>query len=917
MSKKEYIIGFIIVFLVCLSVYLYTVAPTLSFWDCGEYIACAHILGVPHPPGGPLHILIRKVFTLIPFGKEIGFRANILSVLCGALGAALIYFFVVKVIGKWRRPSSMGDKAIIHISGFMASMICAFSFTYWWNSMESEAYGLSTFILLFCLFLALFVDEVKQYKKLLVLIIYILALSVGIHLLPLLAGIGIIAFILIKNFEEIKDRELVNFAVLLVPFFFLCIGVPLPAVIFVAICAFGYIIYERKKLYKDNKFIILTLCLVLIGFTTFSYSIIRARANPGINEVAPTNIHRLWDCFTRKQYGPGTFANPFQRKTCIETGYSFPRGVYEQVKFFGRYFIWQYTPFPRESAWEGAKLSSFTRFGSTGVTLIFIGLGLFGMYSNFRKHNRTFWLFFITFFLAGIMLAIYQDFKFSPSDPNPLHNPDEVRERHYFFGPAFALFPYFCGIGIFELLSKIKRNFRLVVSCICIPISLVPLFSNFYSHANRHNLWIPDDYGYNMLSSCEPGSCVFTNGDNDTFPLWFAQEVKRTNYSVIIANLSLLNTEWYIKQLKRKGAPISFTDYEIDNLTPYPVIKDGKIQRDKILLVKDFGVRDIIATNGGFEFEDKVFFPIKRQTLPKEYQRLFPKDMTVIHPNYYTRRLPKKYWIRLPEEYFLPAQDFTDLVVKNYTGKVPIYFAVTVSRDNTKGFEKYLRMEALVRRIAPENPGFDIERSDSLLNKVYRYRSIFDERVYKDKTTKKLLSNYAAGYFALGMSLERVGDTKRAIEAFEQGKKFRTGSDFPFAYHLSRMYEKVGELSKAENCLKEVAKEDNMTAGYLLGNLYIKRNDFASAESIFNKVISADKNAPNGYAGLIELYSLKGDSILLREILGKCMMDPNLVGKIFGLYNSEGKKDLARFVLDTWVKHHPQDTVAKKMLKGI
>ncbi|MCK4308186.1 DUF2723 domain-containing protein [candidate division WOR-3 bacterium] len=81
MNKREHLYGFIIIFAVVFGVYLYTVAPSLSFWDCGEYIACAHSLGVPHPPGSPLHVLIRKIFTLIPFGREIGFRANMLSVL--------------------------------------------------------------------------------------------------------------------------------------------------------------------------------------------------------------------------------------------------------------------------------------------------------------------------------------------------------------------------------------------------------------------------------------------------------------------------------------------------------------------------------------------------------------------------------------------------------------------------------------------------------------------------------------------------------------------------------------------------------------------------------------------------------------------------------------------------------------------
>jgi tetratricopeptide (TPR) repeat protein len=528
------------------------------------------------------------------------------------------------------------------------------------------------------------------------------------------------------------------------------------------------------------------------------------------------------------------------------------------------------------------------------------------------------------------------NFKFSPSDPNPLHQPREVRERHYFFEPSFVLFAFFIGIGAFELLLKFRKRIKLVAP-IFILLAFTPLVSNFNSQVNRRGNYIANDFGYNMLASCDDGGVLFTNGDNDTFPLWYSQNVEDTKPAVTVANLSLLQTPWYIKQMKDIGVPISFTDYEIENILPHPVVEDGKPKRDEFISTNDFAVRDILATNAGFKFEKKLLLPIRRETLPKRYRVLFPKEMEFIHPSYYRKRLPRNYWLIMPEEYLLPSEKFAELVLKDYNGKLPIYFAGTVEKGTTRGFEHYLRVEGLVRRvISQDEKQFDIERmmprlstsigagglhiakTDSLLNRVYRYRSIFNPSVYKYKTSKQMMGNYAVTYLLLGASYEVMGNTQKAIETMEKGKRFKTKDVTPFIANLVRLYQKVGNYQKAKENLEELTKIRGGSSSdwYQLGLYYMQyEGDKTRALDAFQKARKADKNAPWGYGGLISYYITQGDTTKVIALLDTCFDNQELTSKIIQLYRMENRKELGGLILREWLKSHPYDTVAQKLLE--
>ena len=135
-----------IAFLLSLVVYIMTMAPTTSFWDCGEFIATAHTLGVPHPPGSPLFLIIGRIFSMIPFNQDIAFRVNLISVLVSALAVMLLYLIIVKVVAHWRKGITEKRDAIIAIGGaLIGALTFAFTDSHWFNAVEAEVYSMSTF----------------------------------------------------------------------------------------------------------------------------------------------------------------------------------------------------------------------------------------------------------------------------------------------------------------------------------------------------------------------------------------------------------------------------------------------------------------------------------------------------------------------------------------------------------------------------------------------------------------------------------------------------------------------------------------------------------------------------------------------------------------------------------------------------
>jgi len=580
------------VFLASFLVYLKTMAPTASFWDCGEFIACSYILGIAHPPGAPLFTLIGRIFTLIPLFEEIAARVNFISVLTSALTVWLCYLLIVKLVSRWQKgeptPWMRVGKYVGAVTG---SLFLAFSTTFWSNAVEAEVYGASMFLMLLLLYLALVWMEKRKTPrgtKLLILISYLGFLSLGIHMTVFIIMPAIFLLVILVDRERLFDWRfwITGMVLLLVmhsvePFLF-SMGVWL----FLCLLLMG--VSRKKKLWALSFSIILA---AMIGYSVQLFIPIRSALDPAIDENDPDDWPSFKAFLERKQYGQESMiTRMFYRRGSWANQF----GTKERMGFWG-FFREQYMD---KRLW-----------------FIPIFLGLLGIWEQIRRRKREGVVLLFLLLACTVGLVLYMNFA-DGTKPDKLTGEIihiEVRDRDYFFTPGFMFFALIMGLGISALLASLgswlERTQKILVrpvvgglSLLILALPVMPLQRGFNSHNNRSGNYLPYDYAYNLLNSCDKDAILFTNGDNDTFPLWFLQNVEKIRQDVRVVNLSLINTKWYIKQMKHQWkVPISFTDKQIDRLG-YVRTEDGKILR-----IQDQMIDNILETN---KWKYPVYFAV-------------------------------------------------------------------------------------------------------------------------------------------------------------------------------------------------------------------------------------------------------------------------------------------------------------------
>lgn len=524
------------VFAFSLLMYALTVQNTVPFWDAGEFIATSYVLGIPHPPGTPLYVLLGRLATLVPIA-DIATRVNFLSSLSAAFAVLLTYLITVKLLLAMWGGSSKQEKWVAYAGGVVASLFMAFSSSFWDSAVEAEVYDMSSAMMLLCIWMGLRwrerLDEDKS-DIALAFIAYVCFLAVGIHLGTLLALPPIVLFVLLVRWRSVLNA----------------------------------------------RFIMIAVGLAVLGLSVHLYMLIRASLNPPINEADPSTWEALRLVITRDQYKPPSI---FDRRTDFS---------FQLNHMFLRYFLDQF------------------RTGLPGhPALVPVLMGVLGAIGQGLKDKKGFVLMMSLFLLTSLGLVIYLNF-----------SADEVRERDYFFIASYHLFCVWIGIGAAMLVktaafrgasAKVgagtpwymvwarpaelaSRPALVFAVAIVVFLSLLPLIrgNQFYLH-DRKNNFVARDYAYNMLVPLPQDAILMTNGDNDTFPLWYLQEVEGVRKDVRVVNLSLLNTGWYIKQLRDEEpkVPFSFTDAEIDRLMP---VRD---RTGRVILIKDFAVQNMLAAN--------------------------------------------------------------------------------------------------------------------------------------------------------------------------------------------------------------------------------------------------------------------------------------------------------------------------------
>ena len=324
----------------------------------------------------------------------------------------------------------------------------------------------------------------------------------------------------------------------------------------------------------------------------------------------------------------------------------------------------------------------------------------------------------------------------------------EVRERDYFYTPAFIFMSIMFGIGagiLVWLLAAKASLFALPLAALLVLVSFaVPCFSNYKEH-DRSGLYVPWDYAYNLLNSCRPNAILFTNGDNDTFPLWFAQEVAGIRKDVRVVNLSLGNTDWYIKQML-VNEPILKLSYDNES-----------IDRDMVL-------------EGDYRGNPKHFMSywlkIAEAKVPQLKARI--QEMEADSAS-------NKNMIFALKSHYVVWDAFIDFVKRNGNGLMltqhklvldlalqnldkPLHFSTTVGSSNFLGLEKYMVQEGMVYNlirddITPKNGRFDKERTMLMVDSIYKYRGLGDGTAYINDETSRLLSSYISLYLQIAFNI--------------------------------------------------------------------------------------------------------------------------------------------------------------------
>ncbi len=544
-------------------VYILTLAPTVTFWDAGEFIAAARVLGIPHPPGTPLFVMIAHVWAaLLPVG-EYAVRTNLLSALLSALGAGCFFLVVRSSLSALATGLDSRAAFVTQTGGaFAAAVIGAFTFTNWQNSNETEVYAVATFtIAVVCWLCHVWRARrgTESGSRVLLLILYLGGVSVANHLLALLAGPGIVAFMIStlrlapSADANVRRREWAQTAVV-AGTWALLIGSGLGST---TLTALGAACFVAAALYAGSagtaSFAFVALAVAAIGLTPYLFLFIRAAQHPILNEAAPSNWDALLAVIRRAQYPVRT---PLDDPTVMHGPDNPGRSlaiVGLQLQNYILYFDWQWA--------KGlAAVNAITSPARLAVTLAAASLGIRGFVVQRRLDRSAWWLFLMIFLVTGFGLVAYMNFRpgFSLGyDLYPNGEQHEVRERDYFFVVSFVIWGLWAGIGLASLAREMfaRGGWRRRAAGGVLALAAIPLLLN-WSAATRKG---PDarlaaDFAYDLLNSVPPYGVLFLYGDNDTFPVWWAQEAEGVRQDVTVVCLALANTDWYLRQLRE--API-------------------------------------------------------------------------------------------------------------------------------------------------------------------------------------------------------------------------------------------------------------------------------------------------------------------------------------------------------------------------
>ena len=774
-------IGFFVVSAVVLIVYVRTMAASVSFWDCGEFIACAHILGIPHPPGAPLFTLLGRIFSLIPLFETVARRVNFLSALSGALAAGMLSVLVQRISRAWF-GEGLGWKgtALSVVGGVTAGLWMAFSDTYWSNAVETEVYAPATFLMILTVWLTLRWREVRAQSggdHLFLLLLYLLFLGIGIHLTVFLIAPAIFFFILLVDSERLRDWRfwLVSAALGLV---IASLGEPFLMASGAALVLSFVGMQWGSPLGRSRWRLCFWMVAVgLLAFTVQAFIPIRSLLNPIIDENDPENWKAFMYYLERKQYGQESMLTlMFRRKGAWANQF----GVHAHMGFWG-FFRQGWAP----AAWWPAVL----------------GIGLLGMVIGWFRERKVWWYLFVMMMLCSLVVVLWMNFSDGTRGVQL-----EVRDRDYFFTPTYVLYSLWMGLGISGLLWLVARKWggwsgRVVFWILLVALPIAPLGTmayNYHRHDRSAN-FIARSYAYNLLNSCDPDALLFTNGDNDTFPLWYLQEVEGVRRDIRVVNLSLLNTPWYIKQLRdlEPRVFLDLSDSQIDRLMAVRR-RDGTVMR-----IQDQMIQEIIQAN---DWRRPIFFAV---TIPEENRvglddhflmeamvyRLLPEERSRVMDLERTRR-------NLNEVYRYDSMGDPDVYKDENTYRLLYNLSSAFISLANEYYNAGRKEEAEAQlRLATEVLTGDW-RPRAFLADILGKRGEYTAALEQIREAIPFQPDFYVLYRMMGSYSTAIGDSAEALSAYREAYRLNASSR-PVVMELSNLYLRTGRAPQARKILQE------------------------------------------------------------------------------------------------------------------
>jgi hypothetical protein len=718
------------VFLGTLALYVATLAPTTQFWDTSEYIAAAKVLGIPHPPGNPLFTMMAHVWGMLPLAAGYAQRINLFAATTSAVAAAC-WFLIGE---RWMRaivPVALPRR----LAALGGALVGATAFTVWNQSVVNEkVYTLSLVSIALILWLIVRWDDQEPgeaHDHYLLLIVYLLALTSTNHMMGVLVG-PVVAILLFPPLmsrraptDEGRSTEWAQF---------LSFGA-----IFAVLMATGMetsgiliaagIVYAAVLLYAGMtgnwRFTLALLGVAAVGISVYVFLPIRAAHYPPINEGEPTTWQSLWAVLTRQQYGKPPI---YQRQA----------DLLAQVLMWVEYFRWQWG-------------HDFAQNVQAMLAVIFGGLGVLGAWRHFKADRRHAIAMMTLMFTMTLLLIFYLNFKYGYSQYLPRALAREVRERDYFFLVSFALWGVWVGFGLATLMEWVQDGLRerfgddatrWKFATPVLVLALIPLLGNRLT-ASRGGETLARDFAADLLNSVEPYGVLVTAGDNDTFPLWYAQEVEGIRKDVTIINLSLANTDWYLRQMQRR--PL----YEYDVANGPAIYRNGTWPKPTgPVLNFTMGQLDSL----------QLYYPFdKRQVLTLGGVQVV-LDPQQIHP------------IGNGQGYLEKADVVVLEAIKDQMGRRPVYFSRTVGTYADEfGLTGYLEGHGFARALRPQTlvasdslqfmsgfGWFNLPRSRALAFDVYHAAAAARPRPrgWVDRPSEGILGLYGLTYAALSQALQ-------------------------------------------------------------------------------------------------------------------------------------------------------------------